>query len=373
MNGFKYGSAGLLSLWSNWIFGKRFLIINNKIMFEKPEWAKLFPVFQLISEEEIKSLERFRDRHNVSHNDFSSVILESAMVTLKVQEYSYKKLKNMYPDKEEKQILRLIIIDRYFEKTEDEIDMIMSKISSLDDLCKYIIKQDELENPKYKQRVANMLSTNSGDKDDNNNDIGKETWGKAERIYPYSYICSSIEESPAEFEEKINRGTLSTESYNIKSFEKIWELINLSNDKILGINWDEGKSVSRDEIEKKIISLGFKIKPMQNPMFITFNREFVFGDIVQGSVILLKNGMLHCYFHFVSKNAEGLIKFLEQKYGKYLNFQDDMIREFKYYWIIGDVILSVDVSKISKFASIGFDKNVDFAKLHRGEIDSSDL
>ncbi|MCK4524922.1 MAG: hypothetical protein KAU07_00595 [Candidatus Andersenbacteria bacterium] len=200
------------------------------------------------------------------------------------------------------------------------------------------------------------------DSENRDNDIGKETWSKAEQIYPYSYIFSSIEESPVEFEEKINRGVLSTESYNIKSFEKIWELINLSNDKILGINWDEGKSARRDEIEKKIIDIGFKVKPMQNPMSIKFNCKLTFGDIIEGSITLMKDGMLYCSFYFVYKNAEDLIKFLEQKCGKSLNLRDDMIREFKYDWMIGDIALLVEVSKISKFASMGFIKNVDFAK-----------
>ena len=343
-------------------------------MLEIPKWAKSLPSSLQLNKEQFKMLENLRVEHNISHDDFLSAVLASPISTLKILRNVYQELKNVYPGKEEKQILRLVITNRYFEKTEDEIDMIMNKISSFSSLCTYVVKQDKLESPHYENNIAGkLIKILSIDFENRNNDISKEAWDKAELIYPYSYIFSSFEKSPTEFEKKINTAVLSTESYNMKSFEKIWELINLSDDKILGINWDEGKSVMRNEIEKKIINIGFKIKPMRDSMSIKFNQEFIFGDIIEGSITLMKDGMFYCAFHFVYRNAEGLINFLEQKYGKSLNLRDDMIREFKYDWMIGDIALLVEMSKVSKFVSMGFKKDVDFGKLHRGEIDITDF
>ena len=155
--------------------------------------------------------------------------------------------------------------------------------------------------------------------------------------------------------------------YEEKTYEKLWKLLDFSNDKILGISWYE---INAEKIKKHLVGMGFIVEIVGK--HIKFNNDFFKNQKISGYFLLLNN-KIYCNIDFTSKNATGLIRFLEKKYGKFLNFRDDMIREFKYDWIVGDIMLSAELGKLIKMAGISFVKDIDFAKLHRGEIDITDF
>lgn len=66
--------------------------------------------------------------------------------------------------------------------------------------------------------------------------------------------------------------------------------------------------------------------------------------------------------------ADNLINWMERKYGKSLNLRDDTLREFRYDWTQGDILIEAEMAKLSKYVSIGFQRWSEYTKVIRGEI-----
>ncbi|MDO8633463.1 MAG: hypothetical protein Q7K38_02885 [Candidatus Wildermuthbacteria bacterium] len=173
-----------------------------------------------------------------------------------------------------------------------------------------------------------------------------------------------------EYNERVTRGATSGKSYNAETFEKIWEITNFSDKEIFGISWSE---LDREKIEKRLSNLGLKIRSGKSPTLIGFNAEFVPGDTVDGSISILKNRShfkdgLHCSFGFVDKKADKLVEWIEKKYGKSLKLRDDTAGEYYYDWLVGDILITVNIVKLSGLGDMTFESMPGYAKMVRGEI-----
>ncbi|MDX9913687.1 MAG: hypothetical protein RBS77_03855 [Candidatus Moranbacteria bacterium] len=121
------------------------------------EWSKSHPLLMEFGEERLIKLENLKNQYNITDADFALSILGSPAFTLKIQESEYKKLKKLYPNATEPEILKIMIGTRYFDKSEKEIDLIMSVVYSFESLCNYVIKQDEIDTPYHVPGIANKL------------------------------------------------------------------------------------------------------------------------------------------------------------------------------------------------------------------------
>ena len=166
-----------------------------------------------------------------------------------------------------------------------------------------------------------------------------------------------------------NKNILPADSYNKSSFEQFWTLLELSDDKILGIAWNEK---NMDEIKRQLTKLDFKLKHSKSPNLIGFSFRSISGDIIDGGIAFAEN-KIHCCFHFVFKKADNLIDWLEKKYGKSLNLRNETLKEYRYDWTDSDILLEAEMSKLSKFVSLGLQKWADYTKLARGEINHDEF
>lgn len=121
------------------------------------EWSKSHPLLIEFEKERLTKLENLRNQYNITDGDFTLAVLGSPAFTLKIQESEYKKLKRLYPNATEPEILKIMLGTRYFEKSEKEIDLIMSIVYSFESLCDYVIKQDEIETPYHTPGIVNKL------------------------------------------------------------------------------------------------------------------------------------------------------------------------------------------------------------------------
>lgn len=178
-----------------------------------------------------------------------------------------------------------------------------------------------------------------------------------------------------EHNERALKGATSGKSYNAETFEKIWELMNFSNKEIFGIEWNE---LNREKIEKQLSDLKFKIQPSKSSTLFGFNLECNSGDIIDGTIAILKNQInyidgIECSFGFIDKKADKLVGWLEKKYGKPLKLTDDTPREFYYDWLFGDIHISVIIVKITGLGDMTIKKCVpDWARMIRGELNTEE-
>lgn len=173
-----------------------------------------------------------------------------------------------------------------------------------------------------------------------------------------------------EYDKRVLKGAMSGESYDEKTFEKIWELVNFSDKGILGISWNE---LDREKIEKQLSILGLKLRPSKSPTLIGFDLEFISGDTVDGSIAILKNRLhfkdgILCSFGFIDRKADMLVGWIEKKYGKSLKLRDDTASENCYDWLVGDVLITVNIVKLSGLGDMTFENMPGYAKMVRGEI-----
>lgn len=173
-----------------------------------------------------------------------------------------------------------------------------------------------------------------------------------------------------EYNERVLKGATSGKSYSVETFEKIWKLVNFSDKEILGIEWNE---LNREKIEKRFSDLGLKMRPSKSPTLIGFDIEFIPGDTVDGSIAILKNRShfkdgIHCSFGFIDRKADKLVEWIEKKYGKSLKLRDDTASENCYDWLVGDVLITVNIVKLSGLGDMTFENMPGYAKVVRGEI-----
>jgi hypothetical protein len=155
---------------------------------------------------------------------------------------------------------------------------------------------------------------------------------------------------------------LPIDNYSEDSFEQLWKLISLSNDSILGINWEEKKL---DKIETAMTSLGFEFKQSTNSNIRHFGFTCSTGDIIEGFIFLPPEESISVLYNFGfnKKRANNLISWLEKKFGTSLNLREHMINELQFDWIIEDVLVEAELVKLSKFAGFTLRKWPDYIKL----------
>lgn len=169
-----------------------------------------------------------------------------------------------------------------------------------------------------------------------------------------------------EYDERVLRGATSGKSYSTETFEKIWELVNFSDKEILGVKWDEK---DRAKIEKQLTNLGLKLTNGKSPAIIGADGlEFIPGDTVDCHITLLGNKNLQCGFGFIDRKADKLVEWIEKKYGKSLKLRDDTQSEYYYDWLVGDVLITANIVKLSSLGDITFENMPGYAKVVRGEI-----
>ncbi|MDP2641283.1 MAG: hypothetical protein Q8P39_01930 [Candidatus Yanofskybacteria bacterium] len=174
-----------------------------------------------------------------------------------------------------------------------------------------------------------------------------------------------------EYDERVFRGATSGKSYSIETFEKIWKLVNFSDKEILGVRWDEK---DRSKIEKQLVSLDLKLTDGKSPAIIGVRSfEFVPGDTVDCHITLLDNRNLRCGFGFIDRKADKLVEWIEKKYGKSLKLRDDTQSEYHYDWLIGDVLITANIVKLSSLGDITFENMPGYAKVIRGEITAEEF
>lgn len=173
-----------------------------------------------------------------------------------------------------------------------------------------------------------------------------------------------------EYNERILRGATSGKSYSKETFEKLWDLVNFSDKEILGIGWDEK---DRSTIEKQLTKLGLKLTNGKSPTIIgAMGIEFVPGDTIDCH-IALANRNIQCSFGFIDRKADKLVEWIKKKYGKSLKLRDDIQSEYYYDWIVGDVLVTVDIVKLSGLGDLTFESKPDYAKVIRGEITAEEF
>lgn len=174
-----------------------------------------------------------------------------------------------------------------------------------------------------------------------------------------------------QFEERLLSGALSSEGYNIQTFEKVWKLIDFSNESILGFRWEEK---DHKKIAESLTRLGFKVRPSKSATLIPFEQTLPNGDLIDGTFFVLDSASTGqhgpCDFGFIDKNARGLVGWLENKYGKSLRLREDSVSENYFDWLAGDVVVSLDVVNETGLASLRFQKWPEYAGMVRGLIAS---
>jgi len=72
------------------------------------EWSKSHPLLIEFGEERLIKLENLKNQYNIADPDFALAVLGSPAFTLKIQESEFKKLKELYPNATEPEILKIM-------------------------------------------------------------------------------------------------------------------------------------------------------------------------------------------------------------------------------------------------------------------------
>lgn len=90
--------------------------------------------------------------------------------------------------------------------------------------------------------------------------------------------------------------------------------------------------------------------------------------IRKSDVGLEKEKYIHCSFSFLDKKADKLVEWVEGKYGKSLGLRDEMSGEYCYDWFSGDILITVNLVKLSGLAYMTFENIPGYAKVVHKEI-----
>lgn len=147
----------------------------------------------------------------------------------------------------------------------------------------------------------------------------------------------------------------------MEQYNELWNIINFDNNQIFGINWNENDS---KKMLIHLLDMGLLATEINNKFIsISSAKENIsFG----GSFHILNDG-LQCAI-FLQKESSDFLKFLENKYGQSNGLRSHMKNEYLYDWLVGDIIVSLEINKTSGHAALGFQKDSLFAKLQRKEI-----
>lgn len=128
--------------------------IKKILIFVFVRWSKRFR--ELLSYEEIRELDKVRKDFSYSHDEYEIIVCSSSALGKKIVIRDYGRFKKLYPDRDEKRILRDLLLDdlkkdpeymnRNIEKVTNEA---MNNINSLEQLLSYIESHERKRNPNY--------------------------------------------------------------------------------------------------------------------------------------------------------------------------------------------------------------------------------
>ncbi len=121
------------------------------------DWLQFLPENPKLAEKEISFLEELRETYNIPHNDFGLAILGSEGFSIRVQQYCYGVNREKHPEKSEAETLKMVLLNRYTEDSEEQINEIMKSVHNLTDLCEFVIKRDKNETSEHNPGLVDHL------------------------------------------------------------------------------------------------------------------------------------------------------------------------------------------------------------------------
>lgn len=120
-------------------------------MLFKPKWLRLLPPHLEPNSEQIDKLDKLRVEHGIPHEALAMRISSSKVTTRRVQKYCLELCRTRNPNASEKELFEMVLNSRLQSPPANlgilgvEIDQMMKKINSFDDLCDVVIALDEEE------------------------------------------------------------------------------------------------------------------------------------------------------------------------------------------------------------------------------------
>ena len=127
-------------------------------MLFSPKWVRLLPENLRPDKKRVQMLEKLRSQYEIPHELMMMRVAQSKATMRKVQRTALEYFRRHNPSSPEKELLRMVLISRLnisqltnpyelsiYNPSEEEIDEVMSKINSFDDLINYIASMDDQE------------------------------------------------------------------------------------------------------------------------------------------------------------------------------------------------------------------------------------
>lgn len=118
----------------------------------EPKWLYMLPEnLRPKGRKHINELDVIRKTCDANHDEFAFALLSRSAITKKVQLETYKELKSIHPDWEEKELLREVLYSRkeVAEQYGDNwlsgkinFERILKKVKTIDDLCSVIVEHE---------------------------------------------------------------------------------------------------------------------------------------------------------------------------------------------------------------------------------------
>lgn len=114
-------------------------------------WLEQIPQSLKPDDDKVVRLENLRKQYGIPNKEFIVMIMNSPIVTCKVQEHKYSRAKEQMPNASEKEVLEIVFRQRLFTQslyggvrliTQDQIQVALQNINSLEDLKQYIIQME---------------------------------------------------------------------------------------------------------------------------------------------------------------------------------------------------------------------------------------
>jgi len=113
-------------------------------------WLEQIPQTLKPDDDKVVKLENLRKQYGIPNKEFVIMIINSPIVTSKVQDHKYDRIKEQMPNASEKEVLELMFKKRLLthslygglQLTPEEIQVALHKINSLNDLKLYIIQME---------------------------------------------------------------------------------------------------------------------------------------------------------------------------------------------------------------------------------------
>jgi len=114
-------------------------------------WLEQIPYTLKPNDDKVVKPENLRRQYGISNKEFVVMILNSPIITRKVQDHKYSRAREQMPNASEKELLEIVFRQRLFTQsivggvqlTQDEIQVTLQNINSLEDLKQYVVQMDE--------------------------------------------------------------------------------------------------------------------------------------------------------------------------------------------------------------------------------------